>query len=91
MKVYLDYYADDFRTPRGMSRKAWAAERTQRIDKPGTIEVDVEEITISFADNKATVNFRQHYTSATLKSSVRKTLIFVNTKGRWLIEQERVG
>lgn len=91
MKVYLAHYADDFRTPRGMSRKAWDAQRRKRIDKPGRIQVDLEEITISFADNKATVSFKQHYTSDKLESTVRKTLVFVKKRGKWLIEQERVG
>mgnify|MGYP001171475861 CR=1 FL=1 len=90
MKVYLAHYADDFRTPRGMSRKAWDAQRRKRIDKPGRIQVDLEEITISFADNKATVSFKQHYTSDKLESTVRKTLVFVKKRGKWLIEQERV-
>ncbi len=91
VKAYLGHYAADFDTPRGMSRKAWEAQRHQRIDKPGKLQVDLEDVQISFADDKATVKFRQHYVSATLKSTVGKTLLFVKMKGRWLIQQERVS
>ncbi len=91
VKTYLNYYASDFRTPNGMARKAWEAERTQRIDKPGKLQVSVDDINISVAGDKATVRFRQQYTSATLKSSASKTVVFVKSGGKWLIQQERVG
>jgi len=91
VKAYLGYYASEFRTPNGMTRKAWEAERSQRIDKPGKLQVSVDGIKVSLAGDKATVKFRQHYTSATLKSSTSKTVVFVKSGGRWLILQERVG
>ena len=46
---------------------------------------------ITFAGDKATARFRQNYTSATLKSSTSKTLTFVKSDNKWLIQQERVG
>ena len=91
VKTYLGYYANDFQTPKGVARKAWETERTQRIDKPGKLQVSVDDIKISLANDKATVRFRQNYTSATLKTSTGKTLIFVKTAGKWLIQQERVS
>ncbi len=91
VKSYLSYYASDFQTPNGMARKAWEAERTQRIDKPGKLQVSVDDIKVSLAGDKATVKFRQHYVSATLKSSANKTVVFVKSGGKWLIQQERVG
>ena len=91
VKAYLAYYANDFQTPKGMARKAWETERTQRIDKPGKLQVSVDDIKISLANDKATVRFRQNYTSTTLKSSTGKTLILVKSAGKWLIQQERVG
>ena len=74
-----------------MPRKAWESERTQRIDKPGKLQVTVDDIKISLAGDKATVRFRQHYSSTTLKSSTSKTMVFVKSGGKWLIQQERVG
>jgi len=91
VKAYLGYYANDFQTPKGMARKAWETERTQRIDKPGKLQVSIDDIKISLANDKATVRFRQNYTSATLKSSTGKTLVLVKSAGKWLIQQERVG
>ena len=91
VKGYISHYASDFQTPKGMTRKAWEAERTQRIDKPGKIQISISDIKISLSDNKATVRFRQQYTSATLKSSAGKTMVFVKSGGKWLIQQERVG
>jgi ketosteroid isomerase-like protein len=91
VKSYLGYYANDFQTPNGMPRKAWEAERTQRIDKPGKLQVSVDEINVTVNGDKATVRFRQHYSSSTLKSSASKTVVFVKSGGKWLIQQERVG
>ena len=91
VKGYLSHYASDFQTPKGMNRKAWEAERAQRIDKPGMLQVKVDDIKITVTDNKATVRFRQQYDSATLKSSAGKTMVFVKSGNKWLIQQERVG
>lgn len=91
VKGYLNRYASDFQPPKGMTRKAWEAERAQRIDKPGKLQISVNDIKVSVADNKATVRFRQQYNSATLQSSAGKTMVFVKVGGKWLIQQERVG
>ena len=91
VKSYLSYYASDFQTPNGMPRKTWEAERTQRIDKPGKLQVSVDEIKIALSGDKATVKFRQHYASTSLKSSANKTLVFVKSGSKWLIQQERVS
>ena len=91
VKAYLAFYAGDFQTPGGMSRKEWEAERTQRIDKPGKLQVAVEDIKVTLNGDKATVRFRQHYRSSSLKSSTSKTVVFVRSGAKWLIQQERVG
>lgn len=90
-KAYFDLYAADFRRPGGLSRKAWEAERTQRLTKPGKESIEVDDIRVSFADGKATARFRQVYRSATVKSSVVKTFVFVRSGDRWLIQEERTG
>ena len=91
VKSYLSFYANDFQTPNGMARKAWEAERSQRIDKPGKLQVSLDDINVSIAGDKATVKFRQHYASSTLKSSASKTMVLVKSGGKWLIQQERVS
>ncbi|MCK9282730.1 MAG: tetratricopeptide repeat protein [Rhodocyclaceae bacterium] len=92
VKAYLSHYAKDFKTPGGSARSEWEAERTQRIRKPGTIQVNVEGLKISVeGGERATARFRQFYKSAGLKTSSNKTLELVKRDGRWQIQQERIG
>lgn len=91
VKAYLAHYAPSFETPNGMSRKNWEAEREKRIDKPGKIDITIDEATVTFNGDKATVKFRQHYKSATFSSSASKVLVLVRSGNKWLIQQERVS
>ncbi|MDD3353902.1 tetratricopeptide repeat protein [Zoogloea sp.] len=92
VKAYLGHYARDFQPPKGMNRKAWEEERSQRLTKPGAIQVELENIQVrDVSAGKATVKLRQHYRSANLNTSSNKTLILVNQDGQWLIQQEKVG
>ena len=92
VKAYLAHYAGDFEVPGGKPRSAWEAERRARIDKPGTIEVRVDNIRIQAdGEDRATVNFQQYYRAPGLKSSAPKTLVLVRRDGRWQIARERVG
>jgi Flp pilus assembly protein TadD/ketosteroid isomerase-like protein len=92
VKAYLAHYARDFQTPGGEAHAAWEAERAQRIAKPRSIQVTIEdlEVTMDGAD-KAVASFRQHYRAPGFKSSTRKTLVLVKRDGKWLIQQERIG
>lgn len=92
VKGYLAYYARDFEPPKGQNRKAWEDERSQRLSKPGEIDVQIEDLKVTSIDaNRATVKLRQNYRSANLSSSSGKTLLLVWQDGKWLIQQERVG
>ena len=91
VKGYLAAYAPDFETPAGESRDAWAKARTERIEKPKTIEVSVQIKSVKVTGNEALVTFRQNYRSDALKSSNTKTLKLVKAGDKWLIKQERVG
>jgi tetratricopeptide (TPR) repeat protein len=89
MKAYLGAYAADFKTPKGMARKAWEAERTDRIaGKSGKISVTVEAPQISIDGDSATAKFRQHYKAPGLSSSANKTMVLVRSGNRWLIKEE---
>jgi len=92
VKAYLAFYAKDFRTPGGVSRAAWERGRAMRINKPGQIQVGIEHLRIT-ADGagRAVARFRQHYRSASFKTSSNKVIILVKHEGKWLIQQERVG
>ena len=91
MKSYLGFYADDFKTPNGESRKTWADERHNRIANKGRISVKVESARVTLNGNTATVKFRQIYESDHLKADSQKTLVLGKQSGQWQIKQERTG
>ena len=91
VKTYLAMYPPDFKTPGGESRAAWDAEREKRINKPGAIQVSFESLRVTVDGDSATVRFRQHYKSASLKTSSNKVLLMGKRDGKWQIVQERVG
>jgi tetratricopeptide (TPR) repeat protein len=92
VKTYLAHYAKDFQTPDGQARKEWETDRSQRVGKPGKIEVGRDKLSIKLeGSDKAVVRFRQNYKSASFNSSSGKTLVMIKHDGKWLIQQERVG
>jgi tetratricopeptide (TPR) repeat protein len=91
MKRYLGHYGQNFDTPKGESRAAWAAERNARIVGKGRISVKVESPQVTVDGSTATVKFRQLYASDRLQADSRKTLTMVKQGGKWQIKQERTG
>ncbi|NVM80152.1 ketosteroid isomerase-like protein [Duganella sp. SG902] len=89
--AYLDYYAQQFEPPKGVSRKAWADERRARIEGKGRIRVEVAAPEVTVNGNTARVNFRQTYESDRLTARSRKTLVMVKNGGKWQIKQEISG
>lgn len=90
VKGYLSFYASDFRTPDGESRAEWERTRQDRISKPNSIQVTISNFTVKFTDNThATAQFHQVYRASHLKTSGQKTLLMVNSGGKWLIQEER--
>ena len=91
VKGYLHFYGNDFETPNGLTRKAWAEERQSRIAGKGRITVKAESPQVSVNGNTATVKFRQTYVSDRLTVNSRKTLVLTKNAGKWQIKQERTG
>jgi tetratricopeptide (TPR) repeat protein len=91
VKGYLASYAPEFEVPGGESRANWEKTRTERIERPKSIEVAVKVTSVEVDGNKAKVVIRQNYKSDTLKNNTTKTLGMVRSGDRWLIAQERVG
>ena len=92
VESYLDFYAQDFKTPKGEAREQWEAARRQRISAPKKIDVAIESPKVVLKGaNDAVINFRQVYRSDNLKVNSNKTLIMVRRDGRWVIQQERAG
>ena len=90
-KGYLAFYAPDFELPGGETRASWEKQRTERIERPKSIEVQAQVLSATVSGNEATVKIRQSYKSDTLKSHSTKVLKLEKTGDRWLIKQERVG
>lgn len=88
---YLSYYAPSFAVPGGRSRAAWEAERRARVAKPGKISVDLEDIRVELNGDKATVRFRQHYSSFNFDASAAKVLEMTRHGGTWAISREVIG
>ena len=89
VKQYLGFYAPDFKTPRGMSRKAWESFRHDRLGKPKYIHVKVIHPHVKFTDAKhAVVTFRENYRASNYRTVVRKVLHMEHTGGQWLIREE---
>lgn len=92
VKSYLEHYAQDFELPGGQSRNSWEKMRASRINKPGAISVELEDLTVNLdSPDRATVRFKQHYRSAGFNASSPKTLIMKRVSGKWLIQKELVG
>lgn len=92
VKRYLAFYADDFKTPDGMGRKDWEAQRHERINKPKSIHVAISNPQANIVDDShASVTFKQSYRASHLKTSTGKTLVLVKSGGNWLIQEEHSG
>jgi tetratricopeptide (TPR) repeat protein len=89
---YLAHYSQDFKTPPGESRDAWAKGRRSRIEAPKSISVAIDSPKVTMrSPEQASVSFRQTYKSDKLNSNSRKTLELVKADGRWLIKEENSG
>jgi tetratricopeptide (TPR) repeat protein len=91
VKGYLAHYAPDFEVPKGGSRKAWERERSDRIERPKSIEVGVNVRSVKLEGNEATAVLRQSYKSDITKTNSTKTLKLEKSGDRWLIKQEKAG
>lgn len=88
---YLAAYAPDFK-PEGMSHAAWEKQRSERVGKPKTIAVTLDDINVSVEDDThATVSFTQTYRADVYHDQVEKTLRLVKQSDRWLIAAELAG
>lgn len=89
--AYLSAYGSDFSTPGRQTRKAWEAERRQRIESKSRISVKLSNIDITVKGDRATARFRQEYSADTLNVAGRKTLDLSKVGGRWVITRESTG
>lgn len=86
---YLAAYSNSFKPPKGEGRSAWEKSRKERINKPGSISVDLSDINVTMESaDTAKVSFKQSYKSANLAQRTKKVLVMKKENGKWLIAQE---
>jgi len=91
VRGYLAHYAPDFEVPKGASRKSWEKERTERIERPKSIDVAVNVKSVRVNGSEATAVVRQSYKSDITRTNSTKTMKLEKSGDRWLIKQERSG
>jgi len=90
VNAYLKFYSDKF-APEGLSRKAWAAQRKERIaGQSGSIGLTLEGVKIDVKGKSAQVEFIQHYSSNKLNDHATKMLSLSNEQKQWLIVKEAI-
>jgi len=91
VKTYLAAYAPDF-VPEGLpSKKAWEAQRRQRLSAAGNITLVLNNMQVQRDGSTATVQFEQKYAAKAYKDTLNKTLElrYEPAQKRWLITRER--
>ncbi len=91
MDTYLKAYSKEFVPAGKASHSAWEAERRQRILGKATIQVKIENLSISIKDKSAVAKFRQNYRAGALAVSSHKRLELTKSGAQWLIVNESVG
>jgi len=90
--AYLAFYAPQFKTPDGMPRAQWEAERRARVVGPLSIKVAIRDVKIVRHDDaRFAVNFHQAYRSDRFQGHTRKTLELLRVGDDWRIVEEMVA
>ena len=86
---YLSFYARSFRPTNGSSRASWAAQRRERIERPGYIRIAISGLEMDRVDDgRVVATFFQGYRSDRFRDEVRKRLELVWEDGAWRIARE---
>ena len=89
IEAYLSHYAPSFRPLNGSSRSAWAKYRSERLQAPSFVIVNIAQLqSRNNTDGTVTAIFVQDYQSDGYKDTVQKTLELVNNQGTWKIQTE---
>jgi len=88
IKRYASYYAEDFRSQKGMNLKRWIEYKDRLNRKYDYIQVSINKLKIKTDGNKSTASFRQTYKTNSFRSTCYKRLIFKSVNGSWKIFRE---
>lgn len=90
--AYLAFYATQFKTPNGVPRAQWEADRRARVSGPSSIKVAIRDVKIARRDDgRMAVNFHQAYRSDRFQGHTRKTLELLRVGDDWRIVEEVVA
>jgi len=90
--AYLAFYSSGFAPMGGGVRESWVKQRSQRLAKPGTIELTIDNLNVRLTGADTAISeFRQTYRSDAYQDVVSKTLHWRREAGRWMITQEIAG
>jgi adhesin transport system outer membrane protein len=85
---YMSMYDPSYK-PDNMSRTQWFNNRTRALQKPGPIEVKVENIQRrAISPTMVETQFEQIYTSNNFKDTTKKTLVWKLSNSQWYIVKE---
>jgi murein L,D-transpeptidase YafK len=87
LKRYMSYYAARFKGD-GKNRSQWRKRKAYLNKVYKEIRVSADKLRITVKGNRAEVSFVQHYRSDWHKDVGKKTMVWVNKKGRWQILRE---
>ncbi|MBX3622873.1 MAG: TolC family outer membrane protein [Rhizobacter sp.] len=85
---YMSFYAPGFVADRGTT-PAWKAQRSAVVGKAGDVALKIEDIeTRVLAPDRVATDFKQTYRSGGTSEVTRKTLVWQQIGGEWLIVKE---
>lgn len=91
VEAYLAAYAPDFKPEGSQTHSAWVRQRTERLQSPQFIRVEISNPRVVQINADLTqVTFRQRYESNRLSSERLKALDLRPINGAWLIVREQL-
>lgn len=87
--TYIDSYITGYRTSK-LSNTAWKKQRKQRLTKPSSIELTLDDIKITpVSDDVIKAVFKQSYKASNYKDTVLKELRLKKQDDQWKISKEK--
>ncbi|MDE2000771.1 MAG: nuclear transport factor 2 family protein, partial [Burkholderiales bacterium] len=87
MNRYLSFYGKEFGPIKYTSAK-WITERRRLFDKPGPIQVELSDIKAVAKGTSVITTFTQVYQSPYYHDKMKKTLLWRQVNGQWVIVKE---
>jgi hypothetical protein len=93
MSWYEHFYHADFRcdypNQSGMTKSEWIADKQAKAKKAGFIWVEISDVKVEIANDKATVRFQQKYVSRDYCDQGEKTVYLAKVDTAWRIIGEK--